>query len=367
MTADSENNVFGRTLNPQNTSLTAGGSSGGEGSLVAFRGSILGIGTDIAGSIRIPALCCGIYGFKPSANRVPYGGQAAGGMQGLPKLTASAGPLAHDLDDIDLVLRAILSSRTDDYDSTAIFSPWRTVQIPRRLRIGILAEEKVFPLHTPIRRAMRTATEALAEAGHEIVHLSSDPSTSVSLANRLAFSYYILGPDQSHEHFGPHGETRVASVAARYNPMFSGSFPVETYLELEPFEKMNQLHIARRAYHEAWRKHWLAHEIDVLLAPAAQNTAVPHDTYGWPPYTQIWNLLDYPACVIPFGKADKQLDAEQSSEDDFGPQPKYDAAAVDGAPCAVQVVERNFRDEECLAAAKVIDRVLREVIMTVSK
>lgn len=66
-TADSENNVFGRTLNPGNTKLTAGGSSGGEGALVAFRGSILGVGTDIAGSVRIPALCNGVYGFKPTA------------------------------------------------------------------------------------------------------------------------------------------------------------------------------------------------------------------------------------------------------------------------------------------------------------
>jgi amidase len=59
MTADSHNNVFGRTLNPHNTSLTAGGSSGGEGALVAFRGSPLGIGTDVAGSLMLfPAQFC---------------------------------------------------------------------------------------------------------------------------------------------------------------------------------------------------------------------------------------------------------------------------------------------------------------------
>ena len=63
-TGDSDNNIFGRTLNPHNTSLTAGGSSGGEGALTAFRGSILGVGTDIAGSIRIPALCCGVCARK---------------------------------------------------------------------------------------------------------------------------------------------------------------------------------------------------------------------------------------------------------------------------------------------------------------
>lgn len=57
MTADSDNNVYGRTLNPHNTNLTAGGSTGGEGALIALRGSVLGVGTDIAGSIRIPSLC----------------------------------------------------------------------------------------------------------------------------------------------------------------------------------------------------------------------------------------------------------------------------------------------------------------------
>lgn len=72
MTGDSENNIFGRTLNPHNTLLTAGGSSGGEGALVSFRGSVLGVGTDIAGSIRIPALCCGIYGFITYSRSSPF-------------------------------------------------------------------------------------------------------------------------------------------------------------------------------------------------------------------------------------------------------------------------------------------------------
>ncbi|KAH3673177.1 hypothetical protein OGATHE_002157, partial [Ogataea polymorpha] len=70
MTADSENNVFGRTLNPNKLSMGAGGSSGGEGALVRLQGSAIGVGTDIAGSIRIPALVNGTYGLKPSINRL---------------------------------------------------------------------------------------------------------------------------------------------------------------------------------------------------------------------------------------------------------------------------------------------------------
>ena len=57
MTADSHNNVFGRTLNPHDLTRTAGGSTGGEAALLAMRGSVLGLATDIAGSNRIPALC----------------------------------------------------------------------------------------------------------------------------------------------------------------------------------------------------------------------------------------------------------------------------------------------------------------------
>lgn len=62
---------YGRTLNPFNVNLSAGGSSGGEGALVALKGSVLGVGTDIGGSIRCPSAFCGIYGFKPTTCILP--------------------------------------------------------------------------------------------------------------------------------------------------------------------------------------------------------------------------------------------------------------------------------------------------------
>jgi amidase len=114
-------------LNPRNTSVTAGGSSGGEGALVAFRGAILGVGTDIAGSIRIPALCCGTYGFKPTADRIPFGGQTSGAIIGLPGLIPSAGPLAHSLDDIKLFMKTVVDAEPWKYDVTALGAPWHSV------------------------------------------------------------------------------------------------------------------------------------------------------------------------------------------------------------------------------------------------
>lgn len=68
------NPIWGRTTNPWNENYTCGGSSGGEGALIAMDGSPVGIGTDIGGSLRIPAAYCGIYSLKPAAGRVSYHG-----------------------------------------------------------------------------------------------------------------------------------------------------------------------------------------------------------------------------------------------------------------------------------------------------
>ena len=74
MRTETDNHIFGRTLNPRNLAFTPGGSSGGEGALVALRGSPLGAGTDVGGSVRIPAAFNGLWGLRPSAHRMPYEG-----------------------------------------------------------------------------------------------------------------------------------------------------------------------------------------------------------------------------------------------------------------------------------------------------
>lgn len=74
MSGESINNIMGYVWNPKNRLLSAGGSSGGEGALVGLKGSPLGFGSDIGGSVRIPAGFCGLYGLRPSGGRVPYEG-----------------------------------------------------------------------------------------------------------------------------------------------------------------------------------------------------------------------------------------------------------------------------------------------------
>ena len=110
MALDSINNIFGRTLNPVNRhAWTAGGSSGGEGVLVNMRGSVLGVGTDVGGSVRIPAMCNGIYGFKPSQGRIPGEGQTGSQLEAAGKvgMESVVGPSARELADIGLFMEVV--------------------------------------------------------------------------------------------------------------------------------------------------------------------------------------------------------------------------------------------------------------------
>lgn len=263
---------------------------------MAFRGSILGVGTDIAGSIRIPALCCGVYGFKPTADRVPFGGQVSGAMEGLPGLKPAAGPLAHSIADLKLFMKSVIGEgEAWQYDQTAMAVPWynspRTLSEHNgALTIGVLAEDKQFPLHPPVRRAFDRAVELLSRAGHRIVMLDNQgkEETSVAFTSRLGFEYFVYGPHI--DHISPSGEPLVASVAKFASPMFTGPWPVDQ--DLETFEKIQKLHETRTRVSDAWRQTWVDQKLDVVIAPGSQNTATAYDTYGWPPYTLLWNVLD---------------------------------------------------------------------------
>lgn len=94
MVCETVNNVIGRTLNPRNKNWSCGGSSGGEGAMVGLRGGIIGVGTDIGGSIRVPSAFNFLYGIRPSHGRMPYG-KMANSMEGQETVHSVVGPIAH--------------------------------------------------------------------------------------------------------------------------------------------------------------------------------------------------------------------------------------------------------------------------------
>jgi len=106
---ETNSNIFGRAKNPWDTRRSPGGSSGGESGLISLGCSPGGIGSDGAGSIRIPALSTGIYGFKPSKDRWPMTGHKKVGGYGNHFLSVTGGPLAQSVDDLQLFLGATLN------------------------------------------------------------------------------------------------------------------------------------------------------------------------------------------------------------------------------------------------------------------
>ncbi|CAI7623513.1 unnamed protein product [Penicillium bialowiezense] len=361
MTTDSHNNVFDRTLNPWNTTLGPGGSSGGEGALLALRGSPLGVGTDIGGSIRIPAHCCGLYGFKPSTQRVPNGGMRVCNTSGMKFILSCAGPLSTDLNGIETFFRSVFEAQPARLDSTILDIPWREVPVKSTLRIGVVPESSIFPLHPPVRRVLAEAVCLLEAQGHQIIHLTEE-ECRIMQSNEIGWT--LFGMDQgSKKHLESAGEPPVSAMhylmkqAAKIMSFYKPTLPDTT--SLDPLHKLALLNTHRAELREAYRKTWLQHDLDICIAPPAQTTAVLHDTFGVAPYTTLTNVLDYPSCIIPFGEVGPEDANESFTVNDNQLGAEYNFENLQGAPCSIQVFTTTMRDEECLQMAKQIDECLK--------
>ncbi|EAW09104.1 putative general amidase [Aspergillus clavatus NRRL 1] len=348
MTADSHNNVFGRVLNPHRRNLTAGGSSGGEGALIAFRGSVLGVGTDIAGSIRIPALCCGTVGFKPSVGRVPYAGQTTGARGGMVGIGPCAGPLSHSLRDAELLLRTVFNSQPENLDDNVVGFPWVDAPSQPILTIGVMAEDPKFPVHPPMQRALALAVKKLEAAGHRIVDLSGK-LPSIAESCELSFRYFNLDSDRtSLSHISASGEPPIPSL--RF------TFDLDSKMPELTLRDVFDMNVQRAQITAQARQAFLDNKLDVIIGPGYQSCAVPHDTFGAAPYTVFGNLIDYPSCVLPFSKAEQAADTEFIRDVTY--IPPYLPKEVEGAPCHVQITGRRLKDEALMEHAKIIEAVL---------
>lgn len=159
---------FGRTNNPFDPTRTPGGSSGGESAAIAAGLSPLGIGTDLGGSIRVPAHFTGTVGLKPTLDRWPWRGcnTALMGQEGV---RAMVGPLARTTADLVLVMRALSPERMSELDARVPPLAWSEPGSLRGLRVGRF---EASPYVAPSRAVLRAVEEAVAfltDAGCEVV------------------------------------------------------------------------------------------------------------------------------------------------------------------------------------------------------
>jgi amidase len=176
--------LLGKTLNPLNRQLSCGGSSGGEGSLIAMKGSICGIGTDIGGSIRQPCALNGIYGFKPSDGRIPYG-RAKNSFDGQELVPSVVGPMTRSLSNIHLFFKAILDTKPWLIDPKVHNIPWREDLFEEgqrdKLCFGIIQFDQQAHLSPPVQRAINMTMNALEKAGHQIIQWDTTDHPQVNI------------------------------------------------------------------------------------------------------------------------------------------------------------------------------------------
>jgi amidase len=176
-----ESLAFGTTRNPWSLGHTPGGSSGGSGAAVAAGLVGAALGSDGAGSIRVPASCCGLFGLKPSRGRVSNA-PSAEGWRGL----AVRGPITRTVADAALFLDACHGATSIDAASApAPAEPFAAfaARPPGRLRVAVSFKPppgNIVRLHPGVRRATLEIADLLRSLGHEVVERDPDYGPLVS-------------------------------------------------------------------------------------------------------------------------------------------------------------------------------------------
>lgn len=256
-----------------------------------MRGSLLGVGTDIAGSIRIPGFCNGTFSLRPSADRIPYGGQASSARPGLAGIKPCAGPLATSIRDLGLFASVVVSSDPWRLDSSAIFTTWRSVHSKEKLKLGFILEDPNFPVHPPVLNTLTHTVDALKAAGHEVVDLATP---SIRDAMLVAFRLFSMDPAKTAmKHIEASGEPRIPALSSTDLP--HPDMPYD-YAPLT-LEGLYDLNVQRDTFKEQFRKLITEAGIDAIIMPGYQSTAPRHDLVGWVPYTVLLNLLDVCCCL----------------------------------------------------------------------
>lgn len=262
---------YGRTLMPHNINLSAGGSSGGEAALVACRGSVLGVGTDIGGSIRGPSAFCGIYGFKPTAYTLPMKDFLPGGFPAELTILACSGPMCTTLRDCELFVQAIKATNPYLIDPRIVPIPWTGLATPvdQPLKIGIMPTDGVIIPQPPVLAALAWAQQLLEASPHVVLKPFIPYKPAVAIAN-IRKAYY---PDSA--------IAKKKLLAESGEPMLSLTQWIikdaEDSVERTGTE-VNAMRWDRDVYRSDFSQHWNAQDVDFVLGPCFVGPASAHDT-----------------------------------------------------------------------------------------
>lgn len=335
LTYESDNPVFGRTNNPHDTRRTPGGSSGGEAAAISSCLSPAGLGSDLSGSIRIPAHFCGISGLRPTTGRVPCTGHWPPST-GPYSLGATIGPMARSVEDLSLLLSVIAGYNAPEFVSAPLASS-RSTDTRLNLkgcRVAWYTDDGVSPVSESTRRAVRATIGALEDAGLAASEslppgVSRGPDLWLALFSRAILGHLLDMYGGREEDAGDFVRFMLTSLAGGQPPAmdeFVKAWEERDHLRAELVEWMTETPLivapvgASHAFeHGARRLEIDGHALSVFRA------------FG---YAQTFNVYGLPAVCVPAGRS------------------------PEGLPIGVQIIGRPFEEEAVLAAAFIVEEAL---------
>jgi len=324
LAGETDNLVYGRTNNPYDLARTPGGSSGGAGAIIATGGSPFDIGSDTAGSIRLPAHFCGIAGIKPTSGRVPRTGHIVPFGLGAVDALTQLGPMARYVADLSLILPIIAG--VDWRDPAIVPMPLgdpKSVSITE-LRVAMYTDNGIMAPTPETAAAVCAAAAALVEAGaHVEENRPAMLERSADLANKLS---------------GADGRAWVRRLLQRagtteMHPMLRQRFDEAKAVEVAEYtallEEVDRFRSGMLSFMEQY---------DVILCPTCAYPAPPHGQLltdaKSTSYTRAYNQTGWPGAVVRGG------------------------TSPEGLPIGVQVVARPWREDVALAVAQHLETAL---------
>jgi fatty acid amide hydrolase len=371
---ETTNHVYGTTNNPWAHERTPGGSSGGEAAAIASGQSVFGVGTDIGGSVRIPAAYTGLATIKPSLHRWSNRG-SIGLLAGQEFVRSQIGPLARNVADLTLLFRSIDTTKHARFDPECPPIPMgdpANIDV-RQLRIGVFETDGFVTPCATAQRAVREAAAILETAGARITTFEPPRASEHYLlmaaamsADGMATMGAALGKDpviaalKLNARMGraPRGVLKqLARVARRV-----GERRLADVLDIagrKSVEEFWALCRERTAMQRAELDAWNAQELDLVLCPATATPAPPHGTTGdftaAAIYTTRYNLLNLPAGVVPVTRVSVRETDRPEKSDRIDKKAALIQRGSAGLPVGVQVVGRPFREDILLAAMATIE------------
>ncbi|KAH8120360.1 general amidase [Phellopilus nigrolimitatus] len=384
------NNVFGRTVNPHNRNLTCGGSSGGEGALIGMKGSPLGVGSDIGGSIRIPSAFNGLYGLRPSANRIPYDG-SVNSSEGQDSIPSVLGPISISLSGVKAFMKAVIDLKPWTKDPLSIRKTWDedAYQLKEHgdgkdLCFAILWDNGRAIPTPPIQRALETTKKALEEKGFKVIDWPAFDyaefcSTMDKIFSAGSADDYVAVTAKIGE---PVITTMALSGTSSGFEWTSASPSLSAYQLWQLQKKRTEI---RKAHLDLWESTvnltGTGRPVDAIISPVSACASTPHGKNMYvslsillhdlvvirnrdAAYTMAWNGLDSAACVFPVSKVDPAVDVKQprdkflSMVDEFFYN-LYDPVVWKNAPTSLQLVGRTLEEEAVIGMTEIVDSALK--------